>query len=61
VEIVKVLAGSDTTPDELRRLLRDLQDAYDATLEGHYSLRNLLEFLAWYIEQAQAALDGAKP
>jgi len=51
----------NTIPDELKGLLGDLQDAYDATLEGHYSLRNLLEFLAWYIEQAQAALDGGKP
>jgi len=44
---------------ELKRLLGDLQDAYEAAVEGDYSLQSLLEFVAWYIEQAQAVLDGA--
>jgi len=48
------------TPDELRRLLGDLRDVYEAACKDEYSLQNLLEFLAWYIEQAQAALDGGK-
>ena len=48
------------TPDELQRLLGDLRDAYDAALKGDYPLENLLGFLAWYIEETRAALDGGK-